>query len=751
MEKSLVVVESPAKAKTIKKYLGSDFEVMASVGHIIDLPPKNMGVDLESGKFTPTYEAITGKSKVIAEIKKNAKKVDKVYLAPDPDREGEAIAFHLASVVKDACPNVARVRFHELTKKAILEAFSKADALNQNLFDAQQARRILDRIVGYQISPILWKKVQRGLSAGRVQSVAVRLVVDREKEIESFIKEEYWSIESRAKASIEPGFIVKLVKINNKKAVVSDEQQAQVIKKAIENQSAQISSVQKKERIRKPSPPFITSKLQQDAARAFRFSTKQTMMIAQGLYEGIDLGPLGTSGLITYMRTDSTKVSDDAIKEVRGYIGNTYGNDFLPKLANSYQNKKSAQEAHEAIRPTSLEFTPSKVKPFLKPEQFKLYSLIFDRFVASQMNPAIYDQTTIDVSKNIYILRVTGSILRFEGFLKAYKEQTDEDDKLAKEEDSEEHIRLPDVKEGDSIFLSDVKAEQHFTQPPPRFSEASLVKELEEKGIGRPSTYAAIMSTILEKGYTEKKQGRFEPTELGLIVTDLLQENFPDIMNIEFTASMEEKLDQIEEGKQDWINIMNAFYSPFSAAVAKATENMRNIKRMEEKTEHVCPTCAAFMVVKWGKNGSFLGCSAYPTCSFTQPFTRVEGKIIPSSAQNTTDVKCSSCGSEMLLKRGKFGEFLGCSRYPDCSNTMAIPTGVKCPKEKCAGDIISKRTKSSKPFYGCSNYPTCDFVTWQKPLNKACETCDSKYLLEKVTKDSIKYICPSCKAVTQAE
>lgn len=750
MEKSLVIVESPAKAKTIKKYLGSDFEVMASVGHIIDLPAKNMGVDLESGTFTPTYEPISGKTKVISEIKKAAKKVDKIYLAPDPDREGEAIAFHLASIVEKICPNIARVRFHELTKKAIIQAFSHSDKLNKDLFEAQQARRILDRIVGYQISPILWKKVQKGLSAGRVQSVAVRLVVDREKEIEAFIKEEYWSLESLAVAQIEPNFIVKLAKINNKKASINNGEDAQKIKQALEKQKAKVVGIQKKERMRKPSAPFITSKLQQDAARAFKFSTKQTMMIAQALYEGIDLGPLGTSGLITYMRTDSTKVSDEALKEVRSYISENYGASFLPKSANIYQNKKSAQEAHEAIRPTSLEYTPAKIKPFLKPEQFKLYSLIFDRFVASQMNPALYDQTSIEVSKDIYLLRATGSILKFAGFLKAYREQIDEDDKNAKEEDNEEHIILPDLKEGDEVFLSKVMIEQHFTQPPPRFSEASLVKELEEKGIGRPSTYASIMSTIQEKGYTQKNQNRFEPTELGKIVTTLLQENFPEIISVEFTALMEEKLDQIEEGKQNWLQIMTSFYTPFKNEVIKADANMRNIKRMEEKTDISCTKCGSHMVVKWGKNGSFLGCSAYPACSLTLPFHKVDGVITPLILEQTySDVKCSSCNAEMLVKKGKFGDFLGCSRYPDCSNTMPLPTGVKCPKDKCTGDVVAKRTKRAKAFFGCSNYPTCDFVSWQKPINKKCETCDSTYLLEKATKDEIKYICPSCKAQTQ--
>jgi len=755
MEKSLVVVESPAKAKTLKKYLGRGFEVMASIGHILDLPPRSMGVNLTSGEFTPEYVPIAGKSKVIGDIKKNAKHSDIVYLAPDPDREGEAIAFHIANVVKEARPKdppkVVRVRFHELTKRAIAEAFLKPDHLNQDLFDAQQARRILDRVVGYQISPILWKKVQRGLSAGRVQSVAVRLVVDREREIEAFRKEEYWTIAATAQAKRDPSFLVKLAKIGKAKAEISNEGQALAIKNDLQNQKAVVSSIQKKERIRKSGPPFITSKLQQDAARAFRFSTKVTMRIAQSLYEGVDLGEEGAVGLITYMRTDSTRVSNDALNEVRGFIHNTYGKDYVPEQPNFFKTKKTAQEAHEAIRPTSLQFTPEKVRPFLNADQLKLYTLIFDRFVASQMTQAIYDQTTIEVKKDDYLLRATGSILRFAGFLKAYRETADEDDQGAKDEAESELLRLPEIYEGDEVLLKDVLAEQHFTQPPPRFSEASLVKELEEKGIGRPSTYATIMSTIVDKGYTEKNQGRFYPTELGRVVTDLLIENFPDIMNVEFTASMEEKLDAIEEGKRNWVSTLQAFYSPFKKTVEQASENMRNVKRMEEKTDIKCPKCGLPMVIKWGKSGSFLGCSGYPECSSTMPFKRVDGKIVALEPKNFSDVKCPSCGANMVLKRGRFGEFLGCSRYPDCSTTMPLPTDVKCPKEGCGGDVVAKRTKRGKTFYGCSNYPNCDFVSWQKPVNRHCETCDSPYLLEKVTKDGVRLHCPSCKAIIAAE
>ncbi len=475
------------------------------------------------------------------------------------------------------------------------------------------------------------------------------------------------------------------------------------------------------------------------------------MSIAQSLYEGVELGEDGAVGLITYMRTDSTRVSNDALTEVREFINSNYGKDFVPDKPNFFKSKKSAQEAHEAIRPTSIALTPDRVRSFLRPDQFKLYSLIFDRFVASQMTPAVYDQTTVEVTKDEYLLRATGSILRFAGFLKAYREAADEDDQGAKDEADAERVRLPELAEGEKIVLKKILAEQHFTQPPPRFSEASLVKELEEKGIGRPSTYASIMSVIVEKGYTEKNQGRFFPTELGRVVTDLLIENFPDIMSVEFTASMEEKLDAIEDGNENWVKTLSNFYSPFKDSVQKANESMRNIKRMEEKTEISCPKCSAHMVVKWGKSGSFLGCSRYPDCSSTMPFKRIDGKIVPEDQKRVSDVKCSSCGAPMVVKRGKYGEFLGCSRYPDCSSTMPLPTDVKCPKEKCGGDVVAKRTKRGKTFYGCSNYPNCDFVSWQKPVAKPCETCDSPYLLEKVTKDAVRLVCPSCKAVTAAE
>lgn len=749
MTKSLVIVESPAKAKTLRKYLGNDFDVHASVGHIIDLPENRMGVDLTSGNFTPEYVPITGKTKVIKEITSASKKVDTVYLAPDPDREGEAIAFHLAQIIRDEfggkkkMPEIYRVRFHEITKKAVQEAFKHPMNLNENLFDAQQARRILDRVVGYQISPILWKKVRRGLSAGRVQSVAVRLVVDREREIASFKTDEYWSIEALADAGKKPTFTLKLIKSDGQKAELHNSIDAHAVKTELEKSKASVLSVQKNRRARKPGAPFITSKLQQDAARAFRFTTKRTMSIAQGLYEGVELGAEGAVGLITYMRTDSMSVSNDALAAVREYIGSAFGPNFLPEKPNTYKNKKNAQEAHEAIRPTSMAYTPEFVRPFLKPEQFKLYQLIWERFVASQMLPAQYDQTQIDVEAGRHILRATGSVLVFDGFLKVYQEQLDEDDQSALDEEKEERTRLPIVEKGDAVKLEKIDALQHFTQPPPRFTEASLVKELEDKGIGRPSTYASILSVIQSKDYVEKKEGRFFPSELGMLVTDLLVEAFPLVLDVAFTAGMEENLDKIEVGEANWKKTLTDFYEPFKLSLATAQDNMRNIKRMEEITDVVCSKCGKHMVIKWGKNGSFLGCSGYPDCSNTQPFNRVDGKIVPEVPE-ATELKCKTCGAQMVFKRGKYGKFLGCSRYPDCSFTMPIPTHVKCPKPDCGGDVVTKKSKRGKDFYGCSRWPACDFVSWDKPINKACPSCENPYLIEKVLRNGVQIKCPIC-------
>lgn len=753
--KSLVVVESPAKAKTIGKYLGKDYKVIASVGHVMDLPPQRMGVDLDQEKITPEYVPISGKAAIINEIKKASKKAEVVFLALDPDREGEAIACHLAAVIDDRLHDnrltsassenskIKRVRFHEITKKTIEEAFKNPDTLNYHLFDAQQARRILDRVVGYKISPILWKKVKRGLSAGRVQSVAVRMIADREAEIARFINEEYWTIEAQVQASNPPLFSCKLAQIAGKKAEINNEEQALKINTALQNATPSIAKVTRKPRSRNPIAPFITSKLQQDSARAFRYNPKKTMRIAQGLYEGVELGDEGAVGLITYMRTDSTKVSDDAIADVRDFIKSFYGSEYLPASPNIFKSKKAAQEAHEAIRPTSLKYPPEQIKQYLKSEQYKLYKLIWDRFVASQMTPAKYEQSTIDISAADCLLRASGSVLIFDGFLKVYKEQMDEDDNAAQDEAKEEKTLLPIVKEGDAIHFKSVTPTQHFTQPPPRFNEPSFIKELEEKGIGRPSTYTSILSTIEEKGYVEKKEGRLHPSELGDVVTKLLLQSFPDIMNVEFTAQMEEKLDHIEDGSADWEKILHQFYGPFKETLHAAEENMENIKRMEEPTDVPCSKCGKHMVIKWGKNGSFLGCSGYPECRTTTPFERREGKIIPI-VDAPIDIKCQSCGAAMVVKRGKFGSFLGCSRYPECEFTMPEPSNIVCPKD-CGGTVISRKSKRGRTFYGCTNYPKCDFVSWNKPVNQKCKFCDSNYLEEKSTKEQVTLLCPACK------
>jgi len=753
--KSLVVVESPAKAKTIGKYLGNDYKVMASVGHVMDLPPQRMGVDLDAKEILPEYVPIAGKSQIIKEIKAAAKKSDVVYLALDPDREGEAIAFHLAGVIGNHFdegrlvhgipndPHIHRVRFHEITKKTIQEAFSHPDKLNYDLFDAQQARRVLDRVVGYKISPILWKKVRRGLSAGRVQSVAVRMIADREAEVAKFVSKEYWTVEAQAQAKKPPLFSCNLVQIDGKKAEITNSEQAQQIKNDLEKASPVVEKVVRKPRTRNPIPAFVTSKLQQDSARAFRFNPKKTMRIAQGLYEGVELGEEGAVGLITYMRTDSTKVGPEAIADVRQYILETYGAKYLPEKPNVFKSKKAAQEAHEAIRPTSIKYPPEKIKQFLTAEQLKLYKLIWDRFVASQMPPATYDQTTIEIAASKYVLRATGSEPVFDGFLKVYKEQLDEDDSKAKDQEKEEKTLLPKVTQGESIVFKSVVPAQHFTQPPPRFNEASFIKELEERGIGRPSTYTSILSTIEEKGYVEKVEGRLHPSELGVEVNTLLLQSFPDIMNVEFTAELEEKLDKIEEGEADWKRILSEFYVPFKLALESAQENMPNIKRMEEPTDIPCEKCGKLMVIKWGKNGRFLGCPGYPECKNTKPIV-LRGSEVVVVQNDEVDIKCQKCGSPMVWKHGKSGRFLGCSTYPACNFTMSEPTNISCPKN-CGGTVVVRKSKKGRTFYGCGNYPKCDFVSWNKPVNQKCQYCSSPYVEEKISRGQVTLLCPECK------
>lgn len=745
MSQELVVVESPAKARTIKKYLGKKYQVLASVGHVKDLPKKDMGVDVEND-FKPTYVIIKGKAKVLKQITDAAKKADAVYLAPDPDREGEAIAWHVAEEIaktqkkEKKKTTVHRVLFNEITKKAIIKAISEPTTIKQPLVDAQQTRRILDRLVGYKISPILWEKVRRGLSAGRVQSVAVRIVCEREAEIAAFNSKEYWSIVAHLEGSIPPEFEAKLSKISGKDFEISNEGEAQKITKDLEKANFVLTKITKSERKRNPSPPFITSKLQQEAARKLGFSAKKTMTLAQMLYEGVEIPGAGPVGLITYMRTDSTRLSNDIVEQAREYIGVRFGKDVVPDKPVFYKSKKGAQDAHEAIRPTSMEYPPEVIEQHLERDVLRLYELIWKRFVASQMKPAVFDQTAFDVDAGTYALRATGQVMKFKGFISIYMEGEDEE----KEKDEEDNPTLPKLSDGEKLKLKGLDPNQHFTQPPPRFTEASLVKELEEKGIGRPSTYASILSVIQDKQYAEKIEKRFRPTDLGKLVNDLLVNNFPEILDIGFTAEMEHELDQIEDGELDWVKALKDFYGPFEKALGKAKIKMRDVKRQQVETEVKCEKCGGTMVIKWGRHGEFLACSNYPECRNTKEFKKTEEGKIEIQKAETTDEKCEKCGKPMTVKRGRFGPFLACTGYPECKSTKAITTGIKCP-ECGKGELAQKRTRTGRFFYGCTNYPNCKFATWDKPVNEPCPECGSKILVEKYSKKTgtTSLACPN--------
>ncbi|MEW6600791.1 MAG: type I DNA topoisomerase [Nitrospirota bacterium] len=735
--KSLLIVESPTKVKTLSKFLGKGFAIKASVGHIKDLPKKELGVDIENN-LTPTYVVIEGKEKVLRELKKAAKEAERVYLGPDPDREGEAIAWHIAAELNGASDKVYRVEFNEITEKAVTEAIKHPRKINLNLVDAQQARRILDRLVGYKLSPFLWRKVRRGLSAGRVQSVALRLVVDREKEIGAFKATEYWSITASLEGKEPPSFEAKLFRINEEKAQIHNEEQAAGILRELEGRDLIVRQIEKKKKKRSPSPPFITSTLQQEAARKLRFTAKKTMMVAQQLYEGIELGGEGSVGLITYMRTDSVKVAVEAQEEARALIRGEFGNDYLPQKPNVYKSKKSAQEAHEAIRPTSVIRTPSSIKSYMTRDQYSLYKLIWNRFIASQMHVALLEQTSIDISAetggtgvNRYIFRASGTVVQFPGFMKLYIESGDTD--------SDEEGLLPSLSEGEALKLLGITPKQHFTQPPPRFSEASLVKELEAKGIGRPSTYASILSTIQDRKYTEKEEGRFRPTELGMLVSDLLVDKFSDVMDYNFTAKMEDNLDRIEEGGLRWFDIVMDFYRPFDKDLAEAMENLGKVRPMDIPTDQVCEKCGKPLIIKWGRHGRFIACTGYPECKNTRPLEQEgTGGGTGAEAQETAE-KCEKCGSPMVLKSGRFGRFLACSRYPECKTTKAISTGIKCPED--GGDIVERRTKKGKVFFSCGNYPKCKFATWYKPVNRKCPQCAAAFLVEKKTKQGEYIAC----------
>jgi DNA topoisomerase I len=742
MAKNLVIVESPAKAKTLGKYLGRNYQVKASVGHVMDLPKSKLGVDIDHD-FAAEYHVIPGKAKVLEEIKKAAKDKENVYLAPDPDREGEAIAWHIAQKLGRK-KGVHRVLFNEITKKAVLEALQHPLTVDQNRFEAQQARRILDRLVGYKISPLLWNKVRRGLSAGRVQSVSVRIICEREREIRAFVAEEYWTVEARLEGAAPPPFVARLAevagqKLDHKKFRLESKERVDAALAGVADATWTVTKVERKERRKHPTPPFVTARLQQEASRKLGYQPSRTMRIAQHLYEGIELGDEGSVGLITYMRTDSTRISGEALGAARDYIATRYGKDYLPESPQVYRSKKDAQDAHEAIRPTSMEWEPEKVARWLSKEELALYTLIWNRFVASQMESAVYDATSIDLQAGECRFRATGQIMKFDGFIRVYTEGRDDEVKAADGADDEEREgQLPALAEGDVVKLLALLPEQHFTQPPPRFSQATLIKELEENGIGRPSTYASIMGTILNKEYVvEDEQRRLKPTELGFLVTDLLVEAFPDVLNVEFTAGMENDLDRIEEGQEHWVDAMRRFWGPFAKDLEKAQVEMRDVKREERPTDLVCEKCGQPMIIKWGRRGEFLACRGYPDCKNTKNFTRADdGTIVPQQPE-TTDEMCEKCGKPMQVRFGRFGKFLGCSGYPECRNMQPlhkpVPTGVTCLGCN-QGQLMERRSRRGKTFYSCSRYPDCQFVAWDKPIPQPCPKCAAGFVTEKITK-----------------
>ncbi|GBC60777.1 DNA topoisomerase 1 [Desulfonema ishimotonii] len=735
--KPLVVVESPTKIRTVKKYLGNEYNVAATVGHIKDLPSKEIGIDIENN-FKPKYRNIPGKQKVISALKKEAGDAEDIYLAPDPDREGEAIAWHTSEILKKKGRRFHRVLFHELTRNGIQEAMASPDTLNAHKYEAQQARRILDRLVGYQISPLLWRKVKNGLSAGRVQSVAVRIICDRERAIQAFDPVEYWSITARLHGETPPPFEAKLARKDGKKIEIPDETSARAILAELDGEDLVVDEVKKKTIRRNPQPPFTTSKLQQESIRKLRFSAKKAMMVAQQLYEGVELESGEPTGLITYMRTDSTRIAAEAAEEALELIREQFGEEYAPDQPRFFKNRKKVQDAHEAIRPTSVKNTPEKMKPFLSPEQMMLYTLIWKRFMASQMQQALISNNSIAIRGGAYRFSASGSTVKFPGFMALYmsEEQTLESEK--------EKGLLPELEKGMVLRREEMIPRQHFTQPPPRFSEASLVRELEEQGIGRPSTYATILSTIQDKGYVEKVNRNFRPSELGFIVNDLVVESFPDIFNVEFTARMEDDLDRVEAAEIDALNILTRFYSPFEKELNSAAEGMRSMKGVGMPIGQKCPMCNSEIHIKVGKNGPFIACSGYPECNYSRDYTRDEKgqiKVIEPDPVEAVDKVCDKCGKPMVIKRGRYGNFLACSGYPDCKNTQSVSTanggqstGVPCPEDGCDGELMERRSKRGKVFYGCNRFPDCKFAIWDKPVKTPCPRCGAKFLVEKTTK-----------------
>lgn len=753
-KKNMVIVESPAKAKTIGKYLGSSFFVCSSMGHVRDLPEKKLSVDIENN-FTPEYKIIPSRKKLVSELLADSKKADTVYLASDLDREGEAIAWHLSKALEIPDEKAQRVIFNEITKDAILEAFKHPGPINMAKVNAQQARRILDRLVGYQISPLLWKKISKGLSAGRVQSVAVRLIVEREKEIKEFKPQEYWKITAELKTTSEDKeklrdiktFKSILQKFNGENVEIKNESQAKDIVLELQKAEYVVANVKKQTKRNNAPPPFTTSLLQQQASTRLQFSAKKTMLIAQQLYEGIDIGTEGAAGLITYMRTDSFHISEQALTSCRKLVAEKYGKNYLPEKPNVHaSDKKGTQGAHEAIRPTVVEYTPESIKNSLTKDQYRLYELIWNRFVASQMNPALYAVTDVEIASGRYTFKAKGRELLFDGHTIVSGHEMDKDEQI-----------LPPLEKDQKLELIELMPTQHFTQPPPRFTEASLVKTLEKMGIGRPSTYATIISTIQDRGYVKQEKRAFYATELGTLVTEKLIEHFSKIMDVKFTSHMEDELDKIEDEKIGWLDVLKEFYEPFKIDLEKAVGEMKSVKGTPEESSQICTICGQPMVIRWGRHGKFLGCSAFPTCKNTLPLdekgapappettdqkcekcgsamvikTSRHGKFLACSAypncKNTksltgettkvepTEEKCEKCGSPMVIRFGKKGRFMGCSAYPKCRNIKSLPTGVKCPKEGCGGDLIQRRSKKGGIFFGCSKYPECDYITNELP------------------------------------
>jgi len=744
LTKPVVIVESPTKIKTLKKYIGRTYNVAATAGHIKDLPPKELGIDIEND-FKTKYVNIKGKSKQIQSLKQAAGNTDTVYLAPDPDREGEAIAFHTAQVLKQKKRKFHRVLIHELTEKGIKEALEHPMEIDYNRFEAQQTRRVLDRLVGYQISPLLWRRVQGSLSAGRVQSVAVKIICDRERAIRAFDPEEYWTITADVEGNTPPPFSISLTRKDGKKIKISNEKNAFSIVKDLDDAVFIVDEIKKKTIKRNPLPPFITSKLQQDAIGRLRFSAKKTMTVAQQLYEGIEIGSHGPEGLITYMRTDSTRIASEAAHEALDHIRQNFGPDYALPAPRYFKNKNKAQDAHEAIRPTSVENHPDRIKAYLTEDQYKLYDLIWKRFVASQMAQALIDQKTISIKADRYTLSVGGSTIKFPGFMALYSVSDEKKDK-------EKQI-LPELEQGTELKKNKITPRQHFTKPPPRFTEASLVKELEENGIGRPSTYAAILSTIRDKGYVEFERRTFMPSELGFIVNDLLVDSFPEILDVTFTADMEQKLDNIENGTKKSLVVLKEFYTSFKEKLDLAQKNMLNVKGVGMATTLKCPQCGRPLNIKMGRNGHFIACTGYPDCLFSSNYTRDEKgniEIKETKVDNTKVKDCIKCGRPMVKKEGRYGEFLACTGYPECRHTESIngagpgkDINVKCPEKNCNGSILEKKSRRGKIFYGCSNYPECTFASWDMPVNKACPECNSPYLVRKETKKEGKLLkCP---------